>query len=238
MIEIIKAEIQKSKRTSMHKFVIMTPLITLFLPFLWGGGQNGAYNWWYTLFLPGMLAIISSQTIAREKKLSYKGLFFYPRDKGLFWLGKIIHVGILLIISSLVFMVGIIGLGLISEPSIGVGANLLATIVLVIVFLFEIPMSLFLSAKFNTFVAILFNLFMTVFGVISFGTKLFSIVYPYAIVPALMVPILHILPNGLPISGDSQFLNVNIPRGLVVNSLVFLLLTVLTMLWFKNKEGN
>lgn len=108
MIDIIKAEFQKSKRTSTNKFIIVTPLLTFLLCLLWGGGQNGAYNWWYVMFLPGMLAIISAQVITREKNLSYKGLFLYPQDKGSIWLGKILYISILLIFTSLIFMTGIV----------------------------------------------------------------------------------------------------------------------------------
>ena len=73
MIDIIRAEFLKNKRTSTNKFILITPLFSLILSALWGGGQNGAYNWWYVIFLPGMLALISAQTIVREKNLSYKG---------------------------------------------------------------------------------------------------------------------------------------------------------------------
>ena len=65
MLEIIRAEFQKSKRTTTNNFDLITPLFTLLLCILWSGGQNGAYNWWYTMFLPGMLAIISAQVIMR-----------------------------------------------------------------------------------------------------------------------------------------------------------------------------
>lgn len=107
MLNIVKSEFIKSKQTSIYKFIWITPLLTTFISALLGGGQNGAYNWWYTLFLPGMIAIISAQAITREKKLSYKGLFLYPIDKETLWLGKICYISILMIVSSIIFMVSV-----------------------------------------------------------------------------------------------------------------------------------
>lgn len=236
MINIIKAEFQKAKRASINKFIIITPLFTILLSFLLGGGQNGAYNWWYTMFLPAMIAIISAQTITREEKLSYKGLLLYPQNKGSIWIGKIIYVAILLIFSSLIFMIGIIGIGLINQTTILLNANILATVALIVTLLFNIPLSLLLTVKFNMFVTILFNIILTTFGVVSFGSRYFSVFYPYGISSALMVPILHILPNGLPVPVGSSLLDVNISVGIGINILIFLALTVLSTIWFRNKE--
>ncbi|WMM24145.1 lantibiotic immunity ABC transporter MutE/EpiE family permease subunit [Tissierella sp. MB52-C2] len=239
MIDIIKSEFQKSKRTSINKFIIITPLLALLFSFSWGGGQNGAYNWWYTMFLPGMLAIISSQVIIMEKKVGYKGILLYPTDKKDIWLGKIIYISILTIITSLIFMMGIIIIGFVDEPVIPLKANILATIILIITFLFQIPMSLFLTARFNMFVTVLFNIGMTIFGVVNFGTNSFLKFSPYGIISSLMCPILKILPNGLPVPENSPLLNGNtILRDIFINIVAFLILTILTTIWFKKKEVN
>lgn len=240
MIKIIKSEFQKSRRTSINKFVIITPIFTILLSKLWGGGQNGAYNWWYVMFLPGMLAIISAQVITKEENLDYKGLFLYPQDKGNIWLGKLIYISILFLISSLVFMFGImiIGSGSIYKSSISLKANILATIILFLTLLFQIPLSLFLTTKLNMFFSILVNIVMTVFGVASFGTNSFLKFNPYGIPSASMVPVLNILPNGLPASRDSLLLNGSISLNIVINISVFLILTVATTIWFRNKEVN
>ena len=239
MINIIKSEFQKSKRTSINKFIIITPLLALLFSFSWGGGQNGAYNWWYTMFLPGMLAIISSQVITAEKKIGYKGILLYPIDKKDIWLGKIAYISILIIITSLIFMMGIIIIGFIDKPVIPSKANMLATIILIITFLFQIPMSLFLTAKFNMFVTVLFNIGMTIFGVVSFGTNSFLKFSPYGIISSLMCPILKILPNGLSVPENSPLLKGDtIIRDTTINIITFLIITILTTIWFKKKEVN
>ncbi|AKL96112.1 antibiotic ABC transporter permease protein [Clostridium aceticum] len=239
MIDIIKAEFQKSKRTTINKFVMITPLITLLLCVLWGGGQNGAYNWWYTMFLPGMLAIISAQVITREKSFSYKGVFLYSKDKGLIWLGKILYISILLIFSCLIFMIGIEVIGFLFGSTIPLKANIFATAILIFTFLFTIPISLFLTVQFNMFVVVLFNIGMTIIGVVSIGTNSILKFSPYGTSSALMAPILQILPNGLPVPDNSPLLNGDlIVNDTVINIIVFIMLTILTTIWFKKREVN
>lgn len=239
MINIIRGEFQKSKRTSTNKFIVITPLIAILLSFTWGGGQNGAYNWWYTMFLPGMLTIISAQVITREKSLSYKGVFLYPQDKSIIWMGKIAYVIILLTISSLIFMVGIQGFGLISESTIPLKANIIATIILILTSIFMIPVSMFLTVKLNMFVSILFNLAMTIVGVVIFDTNSILNFLPYRISSALMVPVLGILPNGLPVTETSQLFNTDIIINDTISTfIIFLILTILTGVWFRKKEAN
>ncbi len=247
MMAILKAEFQKSKRTSANKFIIATPLLTILLTSLWGGGQNGAYNWWYTMFLPGMLTIISSQIITKEKDISYKGLFLYPQDKGTLWLGKITYSGILLVISNFIFMTGIAVIGacgiatipVYSFATIPLRANIFAAIILVLTSLFQIPICLFLTVKFNMFVTILFNMAMTIIGVVSFGTGSVLKFSPYVTISKLMCPILHILPNGLSVPLNSPLLNGDtIIKDTSVSIITFIILTVLTALWFRKREAN
>ncbi|WP_100330224.1 lantibiotic immunity ABC transporter MutE/EpiE family permease subunit [Bacillus xiapuensis] len=239
MMDILKAEFQKSKRTTTNKFVLITPLFTLLLCALWGGGQNGAYNWWYIMFLPGMIAIISAQVITREKSLSYKGVLLYPKDKGSIWLGKILYSSILLIFSSLIFMAGIEVIGFLFGNTIPLKANMFATVVLILTMLFTIPISLFLTVQLNMFVAVLFNIGMTIMGVVSFDTNSILKFSPYGTSSALMAPILHILPNGLPVPENSPLLNGDmIVKDTVINIIVFIILAVLTTVWFKKKEVN
>lgn len=239
MLSIIKSEFIKSKRTSTNKFAVFAPLLCILLAACLGGGQNGAYNWWYTMFLPGALAIISSQVMTREKSLSYKGISLYPIARKKVWLGKIIYIIILLTASNLIFMLGIIGTGFIFEPLIPFKANVFAILVLLITFLFQIPISLFLTAKFNMFIAVIVNVAMTILGVVSFGSSSLLALTPYGVSSALMAPILHILPNGLPVPKASPFLSGDmIIRDSLLTFLLFLILAIITTLWFGKKEVN
>jgi len=60
MLSILKAEQLKWKRTFIPALLWLTPLVTWLLSAVLMGGsyfQTGAYNWWYTMLLPGALTI-------------------------------------------------------------------------------------------------------------------------------------------------------------------------------------
>lgn len=239
MVNLIQTEFIKSKRTSTYYFVGLGPVLTLVLTAIWRGGQIGAYNWWYVIFLPGLVAIISAQTITKEKSLSYKPILLYPQDKKAFWVSKVIYLCILLVISSLIFMLGMEVLGVVFGQTISLQANLMATGVLILTTLFTIPVSLLLTVQFNLFVAVIFNLALSMVGVFSYGTESFLKFSPYQSPSALMVPILGILPNGLPVSLESVVVQPRrIGLELFIHVLLFILLTMLSAYWFDKKEVN
>ena len=241
MIDIVKSEFLKNKRTSTNKFILITPFFSLILSALWGGGQNGAYNWWYAMFLPGMLALISAQTITKEKNLSYKWMLLYPQSKERIWIGKILYISILLVFTNLIFMLGAEVFALICGSTIPLRANILGTIVLIFTFLFNIPIIMFLTAKFNIFLAVIFNLGMTIFGIISYGSGINLIlkILPYGTSSALMVPILGILPNGLPAPEINSMPNrTGVLGSTLISIIIFLILAILTTIWFGKKEVN
>ena len=73
MTNIIRAEFLKSKRTMSSKLIVVFPIITLVMAFVLTLGMINAYaesawNWWYVLLLPGMIAIVSYLSVIREKK--------------------------------------------------------------------------------------------------------------------------------------------------------------------------
>ncbi|HEY5556032.1 lantibiotic immunity ABC transporter MutE/EpiE family permease subunit [Acetobacterium sp.] len=237
MLAIIHAEFQKSRGSSIHQFVIMAPVAVLVLSYCLGGGQNGAYNWWYVMFLPGLVAILSSMVIGRDKILGYKGLFLFPDDKAFFWIGKILYLSVLVVVSSLIFMFGIAIMGYLDAPVISFQANMAGGAVLVLTALFELPVCMFLADRYNLFAATLFNIVMVMVSVVAFQTSSILQFSPYGVGIALMCPILHILPNGIPIPEGSPLL---INNGLIMPMLgclvLFLVLTGLTALLFRGRE--
>lgn len=73
MVNIIKAEHQKAKRTMRKKFIWGFPLLTFVMAFIFTLGMTNAYaesvwNWWYTLLLPGMIALFVIFLWRRRKR--------------------------------------------------------------------------------------------------------------------------------------------------------------------------
>ena len=79
MINIVKAEYQKTRKSMGRVFIWGFPMVTFALAFVLTLGMTNAYaesvwNWWYTLLLPGMLAIICYLSVMQEKKTGYYNL--------------------------------------------------------------------------------------------------------------------------------------------------------------------
>ena len=111
MIDIIRADLLKNKRTLGSRFIFIFPAITLIMAFILTMGMTNAYsesvwNWWYTLILPGMLAILSYLSIDKERKTGYFHMTTLTAGKRKMMLGKIIYLGIITFIANLVLFTG------------------------------------------------------------------------------------------------------------------------------------
>ncbi len=75
MVNIIKKQnIKKPKEPCEKKFIWGFPLLTFVMAFIFTLGMTNAYaesvwNWWYTLLLPGMIALFCYLSVAQEKKI-------------------------------------------------------------------------------------------------------------------------------------------------------------------------
>lgn len=88
MEKLVRAEFQKMKRTFGIRLIWIAPIFSIIITFLLGGGQNGVYNWWYTMFLPGVLTLISSLIVQKDEKKKYRGILSLPIEKKMFGLEK------------------------------------------------------------------------------------------------------------------------------------------------------
>ena len=76
-----------------------------------GLGMTNAYaesvwNWWYTLLLPGMIALFCYLSVAQEKKIKYYHLMTIPTDRRKLLLGKIIYIGYMILFSNVIVFAG------------------------------------------------------------------------------------------------------------------------------------
>ena len=70
MFSIVRAEYLKTRKSMGRVLIWGFPVITFALAFVLTLGMTNAYaesvwNWWYTLLLPGMLAILCYLSITR-----------------------------------------------------------------------------------------------------------------------------------------------------------------------------
>ncbi|UWD47889.1 lantibiotic immunity ABC transporter MutE/EpiE family permease subunit [Clostridioides difficile] len=237
MERFVRSEFLKMKGTFGMRLSWIAPIFSILICFGLGGGQNGAYNWWYTMFLPGAITLICSLVVQKDEKKKYRGVLSLPVDKKNIWAGKILYCTIVLCISSIIFMIGIVFIGVVYKNTILINQNIIGTIVLILLFMWQIPFCMFLASKFGLFITVLINMFFTVFGVAVFSTTSSWYLFPYSIPSRLMAAVLNILPNGLPVPEGNELLSTNvILPGILISIALFILLTLATSVWFKNRE--
>ncbi|OMF96973.1 lantibiotic immunity ABC transporter MutE/EpiE family permease subunit [Paenibacillus sp. FSL R7-0337] len=242
MLNIIRAEHLKWRRTFIPKLAWIAPVFTLFLcAVLMGGGffQSGSYNWWYTILLPGALSLVCSLALQKDAKLKYRGILALPFTPGTLWAGKIIACAYWLMAALLVFLTGVTAGGLLFGQTITLLGSLGGSILIFLTFLWQIPLCLFLAARLGLFAAVLLNLAGTILGVVQFDKGGLWDYIPYAITAKLMCPVLSILPNGLPVPADSPLRSTDmILPGTLVSLGWFAILFLLTTVWFRRQEAK
>jgi len=239
MLRYMSAELQKMKRTFSLKLLWIAPLIPLFCAY--SGGQFSGFYFWYVAFLPGALTIICSMVMLKDAKMKYRGVFSLPVNKNAIWIGKVMACGALVFITCIIFLLAVSVFSFIplyKMYNLTFIQMLTASALLFIAFLWQIPLCLFLSAKFGIFLTIILNILCNIIGGAVFADgEMWA--FPYAIPVRLMSPVLHILPNGLKPEIGSSILNSNvILPGVLISLVLFVVVSMLTMAWFRRQEGK
>ncbi|MVB12290.1 hypothetical protein CAFE_30230 [Caprobacter fermentans] len=242
MLNFLKAENLKCRRTFAKKLVLIAPLLTVLLSGILSGMylvQNG-YNWWYTLLLPGFITLTTSLVNQIEdRKLRYRSVFPLPVSLQKIWISKVLLIAVYTAAACILHLAGIsLGKFLMTPSStITVSRMAGATLILIIVSLWQIPFCLFLSKKFGLMAAMLINLGAGLILDFFAATESFWWACPYSWATRLMCPVLGILPNGtLAAQGDPLRNPGVIPVGLVLSVALFLLLLAVTAKWFQKQE--
>ena len=241
MTNIIKAEFLKQKKTFGGWLVWIAPLVTLLMAFALTLGMTkcyaeSAWNWWYTLLLPGMLAILSYLNISKEKKVRYFNQTTLAEDRKKLMLGKIIFISLVMLCANALIFAGATLGGALLGTDVPAGGAALAVLLLTAAYLWEIPLYLFLSARFGMVCSLLVCVAITVAGVLTAPTKFWPAIATAAPV-RIMCPVLHIMPNGLKVEAGSSFLSMGvIVPGILICLVWFALFTFLFLKWFDKTE--
>ncbi|WP_374963425.1 lantibiotic immunity ABC transporter MutE/EpiE family permease subunit [Lysinibacillus sp. RS5] len=242
MISIMKAERLKWKKTFIPKLVWLAPIVTLLLSAVLMGGsffQKGAYNWWYSMLLPGALTICCALVVEKDAKLKYHSILAMPIDLKKIWFSKILACSAWLLLITLIFFAGITTGGILFGHSFPLTKSLAGSLLIFLTMLWQIPLCLFLAAKLGTYIAILINLVGNIVGIVALADGDFWFSVPYSITARLICPTLEILPNGLPVPEGSPLLNTwVIAPGILVALAWFALISFITARWFQKREAK
>lgn len=241
MSKIIRGEMLKGKRSFGRKSLILFPLLVSGMAiFLMGGEltQIGAYNWWYMLLLPMVVGLVCTNLVDADKRLGFYNCNVLPISPAKMWHGKI-WTGLLYLAFSNAVVFGLTTLsGLLFPSQYPLWRGLAAGIILTVTWAWQIPLGLYLAARFHSVVTFLSILFLNIFcSSQSIAGGAFWYV-PFAIAPRLMAPIIHINPNGVPLEAGSPLYDAGVVLpGLILTLLFLLASSFLSTRWF-SKGGR
>ena len=240
MLNYLKAENLKCSRTFAKKLVVIAPLFMVLLAGISGMYlvQNG-YNWWYVIILPGFITLTTALVNQIEEKIRYQPVFAMSVSLQKIWISKVLLIAVYISIACLLHLAGMILGKFIINPTSAISIIQMAgaTLILIVVLLWQIPFCLFLSKRFGLMAAVLINVGIGIVLDIFAATEDFWWACPYSLATRLMCPVLGILPNGTLASHGDAMLNPGvIPVGITLSIAMFLLLLAVTAKWFRKQE--
>lgn len=244
MINYILAEHLKHKRSFLKKLVVLMPLIPVCMAFVLMPlyFSVNAYNWWYVILLPATFALVPAVVHRREeRKLNYRAVFPLHVNLKKVWHSKVLVASAYLLLAAVIHVlaVGILQSFISTQltPYVGWSTLLLASGVLFVVNWWQVPLCLFLAKKIGFSASVIINTLLgAVMGIMLADTSLW-ILCPYAWAARLMVPILHLLPNGLVAEiGEPMLENTSIFIPCALSLGIFVFVSRVTERWFSTQE--
>lgn len=232
MIQYLKAENLKFKRTFLRKSLVIIPIFNIFISFIINPTYftTTTFNLWTVIFMPLMIALLCSLSDQKEKKASnYNLVFSFPIEPKIIWYTKIAIIGLYSLVALTIFLTFMLIIG-VSIPGLTIikFQYIEAISIIWISTIWQIPFCLFLAQKFGFLTSIIFN-FLGNFGLIFMASESFWWLSPWGWSVRMMSPILGIHPNGLSLEKNSPLLNPNvIPIGIVLSTILFVLLIYMT----------
>lgn len=244
MLNYIKAEHLKTKRTFLRWLIWIAPLITLTHAIMVIAVYfiSDAYNWWYIVMLPATVALVCAlMNRYEERKLQYRAVLSLPVSLKKVWVSKVVTASGYVILASTIQLCGILLVKLFVHTGqmelYSYAALILESIVLIVTVLWQVPLCLLLAKKFGMLAAVLFNALGGILLSIIASTTRFWWICPYSFGARLTIPILGVLPNGLIAEqGDSLLSGNVILPGIVISVLLFIALSLITANWFGRQE--
>lgn len=239
---LLRAEGLKWKRTWSLRLLMITPLLTMLLAYILlpsDIAKQGAYNWWYVFMLPGIIAIITSLMIRREKKQQFQSLYVQPFSITTIWRSKLgVYMYFTLITCMLFFIAAALG-GLETADTVAWWRYAAASLVIWLGCWWQLPYCMFLGARFGTSLTMLIHWI----GGLGFGLALaegtFWWATPYSVLLRLMCPIIQLRPNGLVLPHNHELAEWSVVMpGIFILLLWSLVLYMATSKWFAQQGGK
>ncbi len=251
MINALKAEFQKYRRTFAIKLIVLSPLVVVGFATIQKliAGPNSdlgtmqyfldlIFNWWTLLFIPLGVALLTILVNNQEKKAGhYRSLNSHAFPPARIWMSKILVLSILLLISSIILILstGIMGI-LLSDSPIPWKQIISGAIVTWFVSSSLITLQLWVATLGGVVLSIGLSFFGFILSLFATETSIWWAV-PWSWSLRLMGPIIGVRTNGLPLESADPLMDPSVIFvGMLVSCIVFISCTALSALWFNKRE--
>lgn len=245
----LTSELLKYKRTFTRKLIVFIPLffvlyslvIRLLLPAFfnsWEGILDLVFNWWPFIFLPLGMGVFAVLVAAQERKSgNYHALLSHHITPVKIWFCKVAGMAVYSLLSTLVLSAAVVICGLItSSGRIPIFQILAGSMVCWLSSLVLIPVQLWAATWKGVFLSMGIALAGMFAGVLAAPESYWAAV-PWSWATRLMCPIIGVHPNGIVLEPASPLLDSSvIPVGMILSVSTFLLVTVITGIWFNRRE--
>lgn len=246
MLHYIKADNMKYRRTFVHYLILIAPAVALLLAVVLNSGYfvMNSYNWWYVMVFPATAALVSAlMNRYEERKMHYRAVLCLPVSLQKVWISKTIVAAFYMACAQIVHLLGIIGGRVIFNTEkmqvLNITNFAVASVVIWVCSLWQIPFCLFLARKSGMMAALLINAGCgAVLGVLIAVEKIWWLC-PYSWADRLIIAILHILPNGMAAQPNDPLIDSGvILPGILLSVAFFAGLLFLTAEWFARQEAK
>lgn len=252
MMEYIKAESLKMKHTAVWRLCFALPAVSAVLSLLLTGEhfQVDNYCWWYTALLPGFLPLTSILIAQKDRELGNRSILLLSVDLSKSWRAKTMTGLLILGLSNIcVVLFGILGdiimkvSGVTSVIQVGVLEGVVSAVILTVTFAWQIPLWTWMTEKTGLLFAMIAGIVANTIGMVAFSVKPLWFLVPFAIPARLMIPVIHVLPNGLlaqegSVTFTPELLSGDVIwQGILICLVLFILMEFLTEFWFRRQEA-
>lgn len=249
MLQYFLSENIKIKRTFIQKLIWLPPALIILLSMSITGRyfQVDCYNWWYTWMLTGTLSLSCVLLSRADGAMKNRAVISLPVNLKKVWTAKVL-VGIknMCISCMVIFISAQLSVFVISIDSISripMLNGLIGIIIIIVTFIWQVPLCMFFGSKIGMFSTIILNLAINIISIVMSVGKYWWI-NPFSYCGRFLCPVFKILPNGLLAELGSEtftpeLLNTSvIPLGIGISIILLLIFTYLTAKWYERQEAK
>ncbi|MCX7903607.1 MAG: lantibiotic immunity ABC transporter MutE/EpiE family permease subunit [Caloramator sp.] len=248
MVNYLKAEYLKYKRTSIKKLFFLLPILVMLIVYLMYSFMPKGYmeitdfimitgfNWWTVLFIPIGTAVLVGLVNIMEKKVgNYK--VFVSRNLSLqgIWISKVFVICIFMFYSIIILAFLIVFFEILLGGQIKLKEILSSVLVIWVGSINLVPIYLFLSIFGGLILNVIVGFIGFFIGAVM-AIKSYWMFVPWSLSLRMLSPILKVHPNGIPLKANDFLLDTSVIKiGLFFSIMYFVVFTFITSLWFKKE---